>query len=56
MFKNYEKIFKEMFSNEKKLITQKKNIYDFLMGFKTLLLEHFSKIEDEVIFILFYLY
>ena len=54
MFKNYEKHFKEMFSDEKKLITQKKNIYDFLMGFKTLLLEHFDKIEDEVFFNLFF--
>jgi len=47
MFKNFEKNFKEILLDERR-ITQKKNIYDFLMGFKTVLLEHFSKIEDEV--------
>lgn len=49
MFKIFEKNFKEIFLDDRKIL-KKKNIYDFLMGFKTILLEYFSKIPDEVFF------
>ncbi len=55
MFKSFEKTFKEFFLDDKKIM-QKKNIFDVLLGFKKILLEHFSKIQDEVykFFIEFY--
>lgn len=49
MFNLFEKKFKEIFMMEKELLA-KKNIFEFLKGVKTIILEYFAKIVDEVSF------
>lgn len=46
MFNAFEKKIKEIFLDEKKII--QKNAYELLRGVKVIILEHFSKISDEV--------
>lgn len=46
MFNAFEKKIKEIFLDEKKIL--QKNLYELLRGVKFIILEHFSKISDEV--------